>query len=1190
MMHGDEETNKRVKTLPEREEEILKFWKENLIFEKTVEKDAPGGEFVFYDGPPFATGLPHYGHLLAGTIKDVIPRFETMRGKRVWRRWGWDCHGLPLENIIESELGIKTKKDIEKMGVDVFNEAARKAVMRYARDWKQIIPRTGRWVDMERDYKTMDASYTESIWWIFKNLYEKGLIYKGFKSMHLCPRCETTLSNFEVSQGYKDIADIAVTVKFRLLPEKDEKLTTYLLAWTTTAWTLPGNTAIGVHPEIVYVKVRVGNEQYIVAQALVEKVFQGREYVVMDKFAGKELVGRSYEPPFPYFYKHRNDSKGIYGNSWKVYPAPYVTTDEGTGIVHLAPAFGEEDMELAEKYGIRLVHHVDTSGRFTEAVSDFKGKPVKSKDDHQSTDIEIVKYLAQRNLLFAKEKITHSYPFCWRCDTPLLNYAAESWFVKVSALRSSLVEENKKILWVPREVGEGRFGKWIEGARDWAISRSRFWGAPIPIWQCGSCEKVEAIGSLEEIKAKVSKSGNKYFVMRHGEAENNVEGVVSSKKENSHHLTDKGRDDVGRRTIEFLRTKGINLIIASPFIRTKETALIVARGLGLDESAVLEDERLGEVDAGDFNGGPVSTYRAFFKSLKEKFFKTPPSGENLYDVRRRVGSFLYDLEKKYSKTNILIVTHESPAWLLTAVAEGTDLERTMELRGGEEEYIKTSEARELPFVVIPHNGDYEIDFHRPYIDAVNLACSCGGEARRVSEVFDCWFESGSMPYGQFHYPFDSAEHKKFEKIFNPEKNIGFPADFIAEGLDQTRGWFYSMLVISVALFGRSAYRAVVVNGVILSEDGQKMSKRLKNYPDPMDIIGRYGADSLRYYLLTSPAVRGDEFNFSEKGVAEVMRKVFMRLYNVLAFYRLYVLDEAETEKAEAGAGKHILDRWILARLNELINEVTGAMEKYELDRASRPVWGFVDDLSVWYLRRSRERFKGDDENDKHMALKTLQHVLNNLAKIMAPFAPFFAEYMYQKVNRGRGRESVHLEEWPSSSSMASDELEILETMEEVRRIVSLALEARSDTNIRVRQPLASLKVKNTIPALKGSPEILQLIKDEVNVKRVIFDDGIKSEVEIDCNITDELKREGQMRELMRRIQDLRKKQKLTPRDLAVLQYETDDRGEKLIKTFADDIRKVSILSSLERVGLDEDAEKATVDDIVFKLLLKVKNQ
>lgn len=900
----------------QREEEVLAFWNEKKIFEKTLAKDAPKGDFIFYDGPPFATGLPHYGHILAGTIKDAIPRYKTMQGYRVPRRWGWDCHGLPLENQIEKELGLKSKRDIEVLGVGKFNEAARDAVLRYADDWKRIIPRFGRFVDMENDYRTMDATYTESVWWAFKSLHDKGLVYEGFKPMHLCPRCGTTLSNFEVAQGYKDITDLAVTIK---LPLSDEPGTS-LLAWTTTPWTLPGNMAAAVNADAAYVKIKIGDERYILAK---ERLGVIKELHMIEKeFLGSMLVGKSYEPPFSYFEHFKMEGKA---KAWKVYAAPYVTMEDGTGLVHIAPAFGAEDLELAQKEGIPILHHVNKDGFFVEAVTDFQGMQAKPKDDPQSTDVAIIKYLAAKNLLFAKEKITHSYPHCWRCETPLLNYATSSWFVEVSKFRDKLVSENTKIAWVPKEVGDKRFGNWLENARDWAISRARYWGAPIPVWRNPKTKENIVIGSFEELK-------------------------------------------------------------------------------------------------------------------------------------------------RYS------VTHE-----------------------------------------LPRNEKGEVDVHRPYIDELHLVQD-GERLERVPDVFDCWFESGSMSYAQNHYPFEHTD------VFEPKpgwfsKPRGYPADFIAEGLDQTRGWFYSLLVLGVALFGHAPYKNVIVNGTVLAEDGAKMSKRLKNYPDPVDVLERYGADAVRYYLLASPAMHAEDLNFSEKGVGEVASKLIGRLTNVLSFYELY---QKASPAALRGASTNVLDRWIVARLNQAIADVTTGMESYELDRAARPLVSFVEDLSTWYVRRSRDRFKEEGE-DAAVALETTRSVLETFSKIAAPFIPFTAEYVFQRVKGTSAPESVHLCAWPEGGSV---DTALVAEMIEARQAASVALEARQKANIKVRQPLARVSItQNLSAALKA------IVADEVNVKEVIA--GAK-EFLLDTEITEELKKEGELRDLVREVQDLRKQAGLQPKEKAIL--------------------------------------------------------
>jgi len=1157
----------------QKEEEILKFWQEKEIFKKSLAKESPKGEYVFYDGPPFATGTPHYGHILAGTMKDMIGRYKTMCGFHVPRRWGWDCHGLPVENIVEKELNLKSKKDIEEYGVEKFNTKARESVMTYVDDWKKIVPRMGRFVDMENDYKTMDASFTESVWWIFNRLNQKGLVYEGFKSMHLCPRCETTLSNFEVNQGYKDITDISVTVKFALKVETG----TYFLAWTTTPWTLPGNVALAINPEIDYVKIKVMSspEKYILAKSRLSVIKE--DYAIIEEFKGDKIIGQEYKPVFDYY--NNSKTKNI-ENGFKVYSASFVTTEDGTGIVHIAPAFGEDDMNLGKEKNLPFIQHVGTNGKFKAEVRDFADQDVKPKEDHQKADVEIIKYLAGKGTLFAKEKLIHSYPHCWRCDTPLLNYASSSWFVEVTKFRDKLVAANQKINWVPSDIKDGRFGKWLEGARDWAVSRSRYWGAPLPVWRCDKCGQKEFIGSVEDLKKKTGGKNN-FYIVRHGEADNNILGVISSDPKRPHHLTELGKKQVAE-TAEKLKNKQIDLIYVSPFVRTQETAKIIAEVLQFDNSKIITDDRLHEVYGGELDGKSDAEYQRFFESRMEKFNKTPTGGENYTQIKNRMTEFVYDINSKNEGKNILIVGHNTPIWLMFAGVLGLEPEAAIELRREAHDFIKNSEVKELNFAPIPHNRNYELDLHRPYIDEVMFTCSCEqkGQMKRVPEVFDCWFESGAMPFAESHYPFENLDK------FNPDpglfrKSVGFPAEFIAEGLDQTRGWFYSMLVLSTGLFNTSSYKNVVVNGIVLAEDGQKMAKRLKNYPDPMGIANKYGADVLRYYLLSSPVVKAEDLRFSEKGVDEVMKKILMRLDNVYSFYEMYSQNTSAPVKNFVPTSENILDNWLLVRLNKLITETTTAFERYELDKATRPVAEFVDDLSTWYLRRSRDRFKADDIKDKTSAIETTRFVLEQLAKLIAPTMPFYADELYQKVKACDGEESVHLADWPEVSKLDKSFDNLLVEMQEVRDIVSVTLEVRSRSNIKVRQPLAKLKVKSDKIKTDFADQYLRLIKDEVNVKEVVFDNTLTESVVLDTVLNDELKEEGKFRELLRAVQELRKTEKLNPGDQAKLLVQTDDFGQKLIQKFSEEIKKIANLKSVSFGPVD--GEPIVIENLEFKL-------
>ncbi|MBT4124283.1 MAG: isoleucine--tRNA ligase [Candidatus Pacebacteria bacterium] len=900
--------------LPELEEEVLQFWEKEDTFQKSIDMRDKENSYVFFDGPPFATGLPHYGHIVASTMKDIVPRYWTMKGKRVERKWGWDCHGLPIENIAEKELGIKRKNEIEDLGVEKFNEVCRSKVLSYVDDWKKIIKRLGRWADMDNDYKTMDLGFMESVWWVFKQLYDNGLVYEDYRSMHICPRCETTLSQSEVAEGYKDVKDISVTAEFEIKDfskfyDGSEKI--FFLAWTTTPWTLPGNFLLAVGPDIQYVLVS-GEEKgnlYLLAETRVKEVFGEGKYAVVKKFTGKELKNLNYVPLFPYY----KDTE----NAFRVVTADFVDTEEGTGIVHIAPGFGDDDFKIGQKENVELIQHVGMDGRFTEAVTDFAGMEVKPKEDPQSTDVEMIRYLAKKDLLFSKKKLSHSYPHCWRCDTPLLNYATGSWFVSVSKIKDRLLELAKDINWSPDHIKQGRWGKWLEGARDWSISRQRYWASVIPIWKC-ECGEMKVYGSVEE------------------------------------------------------------------------------------------------------------------------------------------------LEKD--------------------------------------------------------SGQKVTDLHKHVVDKVTIDCSCGKEMNRIPDVLDTWFDSGSMPYGQAHYPFENKQD--FED--------NFPAEFIGEGLDQTRAWFYYLHVIAGGIKDSNAFKNVIVNGIVLAEDGKKMSKRLMNYPDPTLLINNYGSDSLRVYLASSPVLKAENLNFNEKEVADVRRKVFVIWWNILGFYTSFA-DEISVEKP-VEKPTHILDQWVLSRMETVIEQVSQYMDDYDVVRASRMLMDFVGELSNWYLRLSRERLKSDDNSE---ISQVFGYVLYTLAQLFAPFAPFFTELVHKTLVDEDT--SVHHSDWPDFDSAFQNE-QLEEQMSLVQKVVELGHSARKGKGMKVRQPLpkATIRFSKEVLHTQMFEDYSSLLMLELNVKQVIWEktDQEQTSVEMDWQLTPELEEEGSAREIMRTIQDLRRKAGLSIDDAA----------------------------------------------------------
>ncbi len=1138
-----------------REEEVLAFWKEQKIFEQSLEKPAPKGDYVFYDGPPFATGLPHTGSLLASVIKDVIPRFKTMQGYHVPRVWGWDCHGLPIENLVEKKLGLKSKKDILSVGIDTFNETARSLVLQYVVDWEKYVDRIGRWVDFKNSYKTMDNSYIESVWWALKELNKKNLLYEGRRVLMYCTHCETPLAKAEIAADntYKDITEEAVTIEFKL--KGDEQ--TRVLAWTTTPWTLPGNVALAVNLETTYVTLEKKDEgvgplvRFILAKERIEAVFGDSEFSIVKEQKGKELVGLEYEPLY--------DIPALRSkNSYKIYAADFVTTDEGTGVVHTAVMYGEDDYVLGLKEKLPLVQMLNPNGTYNDEAPELvRGEYIKKAEEKIKTD------LSARGLLFEKKMHTHSYPHCWRCGTPLIYNAVPSWFVNIQKIKARMLAENERITWVPGHLKHGRFQKIVESAPDWTISRNRFWASPLPIWKEKGGKGLIVVGSLDELLTKTKKSGNRYFVMRHGEALSNLHNVVDCGADIENHLTPVGKAGVAHTGAQ-LKREHIDLIIMSPVLRTRETAALVQKELGLPDSAVMVDERLHELRFGVYEGKSLEAW-ACSATFRERFGQGVEGGESYTDVRRRVGDFLFEMERRYAGKRILLVTHDCPAWLLASVAEHKTAEEIITEDDGTP-YLTPGDYTEISFVPFPHNKNFELDLHRPYIDSIVLTDARGNTYERIPEVVDCWVESGAMPFASVGYPRDISR-------VNPGRFFGlfpkrYPADFIAEYIGQTRTWFYYLHAVGVALFNKTSFRAVAVTGNILAADGSKMSKSKGNYTDPMELMNRFGADALRLALMGSVVMAGEDFNFRDEEVREASRPLGV-LWNSCQFFALY--RDKWDASVDAEKSPHILDRWMLARLERLVRDVTVALEHFDTPGACRALREGIDDYSTWYVRRSRERVRGTDAADMRFTLALQRRVLLDFAKLLAPITPFLAESIYRELRGGEA--SVHLESWPMTLPESKGEQKLLDDMVLVRTAVSLALQAREKAGIKIRQPLGLLSVHPSIfPAGEHSSAYLEIVGEEINVKKVELSDtvDVTTLVALDTTLTPELKEEGLVRDFVRRIQAWRKDEGLVIADRPAYELVVSKEEESIAKQNSDAIMAAAGLSALT-VTLRKDA-------------------
>jgi isoleucyl-tRNA synthetase len=1143
--------------LPKLEEKILNFWEKNNIFKKSVliRQKQKSPKFIFYEGPPTANGKPGIHHVLARSFKDIILRYKTMRGYLVPRKAGWDTHGLPVELEIEKELGFKNKNDILKFGVDKFNQKCKESVWKYKKEWEKLTWRMGFWLDFKNAYITYETGYIESLWSIIKKFWEKKLLYKDYKVVPWCARCGTSLSSHELGQpdSYKTVTDNSVYIKFKILSNKDDFKNSYILSWTTTPWTLPGNIALAINPKHKFIKILnpLNNNEFLILEEnsfkrlSQDKNFESefKQLKIYQTFKANELINLEYEPLFNVSFL-KNEK------SYKVYPAEFVTTEEGTGIVHTAVMYGEDDYNLGKKLGLLMKHTVLEDSRFVPDLEEIGNEYIiLNKEKNLEVENKIFNYLEKKGFLYKVVPYEHEYPHCWRCKSPIIYYARDSWFVSVNKVRKDLIKNNQKINWIPNHIKNGRFGEWLKEEKDWNFSRERFWGTPLPVWVCNNCNNQKVIGSIFELNSKLESSNNEYFLMRHGESQTQIKHIIDSGSGN-YKLTTLGKDFVKNQAKKLIKEK-IDLIFASPVLRTKQTAEIVSEILNKE---VIFDERLKEINLGELSGKNVKIYHDTFRTYESRFENAPYGGESLRDLRSRIWNFISEIENKYQNKKILIISHEYPLWMMMQVLLGWDERKAiLEKEKREPDFIKTGEIiKKVRFFNGPRNYLGEFDLHKPYIDEIKFKCEkCGGEMQRVKEVVDVWFDSGAMPIAQNSILFDNIIIKN--KL---PKNIDYPADYISEAIDQTRGWFYTLLATSTLLGLEPSYKNVICLGLILDKYGKKMSKSIGNVVNPWEMIEKYGIDAVRWYLYsTTPP--GEPKNFNPDEILQKLREFHLIIYNSFVFLKTY---SPKGLSLKFKPKLNLLDKWLLSRLNQTIINVTNNLDKYEIREACLELEKIIDDLSRWYIRRSRKRFQKPQNIDE---LKTASYILgftlNVLSKLIAPMSPFFAEALYNetKLFDKTPFESVHLSDWPKEDKKIINK-KLMKEMELIRDLAKEALKERALSKIKVRQPLLKLSINllklSQAKSLKNNKELIQILKEEINVKEIIFDNKIKNSIELDKHITSELYEEGILRELIRLIQDLRNRLNLKPQNKVKLFISSDNellnilkRNEKIFK-------------------------------------------